>query len=201
MRRAALLVVSAVLLLAWAVPAAAVSDTYGGVSFHPFTMPSGQGCVRWIDAAEGTTWNCDPVNVVFPGQTWQQVRDRLRAKGWTTAGFGSSQYLHFSTLSRLVQNVQLFRGSWTNRYHVRLWQPPGSTVTLGNVHHERDLFHTIDMAWDGAEAFVAGQLCGASCTTEFLESQWAMQDGVDGVADGDTLWRGWGNDANASVIP
>jgi hypothetical protein len=34
-----------------------------------------------------------------------------------------------------------------------------------------------------------------------LPEQMAMQDGLDGLPDGDLLWRGWANDASASVIP
>ena len=129
------------------------------------------------------------------------MRDRLRARGWTTWGIGSNQFLHFATPTRVVQNVQLFRSDgWARQYHIRLWQT-GST-TLGGVHHERGTFqHTIDKSWDDSEAFVRSQLCGSACSSTFLTQQWTMQDGVDGVADGDLLWRGWANDANAAVIP
>lgn len=187
--------------LAGAGSAAAVSDTYGGAAFHPFTIPGNTGCVAWSDPAEGTTYNCDPVNVVFPNQSWTAVRDRLRARGWTTWGFGSNQYLHFATPTLVRQSVQLFRSDGSGkRYHMRLWQT-GST-TLGGVHHESGFFeHTIDKSWDASEAFVRSQLCGSSCSSAYLAQQWAMQDGVDGVADGDLLWRGWANDARAAVIP
>ena len=188
-------------LLAVAGTAGAVSDTYGDATFHPFTMPGNTGCVAWTDPGEGTTYNCDPINLIFPHQTWAQVRDRLRAKGWTTWGFGSSQYLHLATPTRVAQNVQLFRpDGFGKQYHVRLWQS-GST-TVGGVHHESGIFqHTIDKAWDASEGFVRSQLCGSVCSSTFLTQQWAMQDGIDGIADGDLLWRGWANDANAAVIP
>jgi hypothetical protein len=178
----------------------AVSDSYGDAVFHPFTMPGNSGCVAWSDPTEGTTYNCDPVNLIFPNQGWTKVRDRLRAKGWTTWGFGSTQYLHFNTATRAAQRVQLFRSDGRGkRYHMRLWQT-GST-TLGGVHHETGTFeHTIDKSWDDSEAFVRSQLCGSSCSTSFLPSQWAMQDGV-GPAAGDLVWRGWANDAYAAVIP
>ena len=197
--RVALLVVVGALVAAGS--AGAVADSYNGAVFHPFTMPASPGCVAWTDLSEGTTYNCDPVNLVFPNQSWTRVRDRLRAKGWTTFGFGSTQYLHFATSTRVAQPVQLFRSDGFGRqYHVRLWQT--GTTTLGGVHHESGFFqHTIDRAWDASEAFVRGQLCGATCSSTFLPRQWAMQDGVDGVADGDTLWRGWANDACAAVIP
>jgi len=181
-------------MLAVAGPAGAVSDTYGGATFHPFTMPGNAGCVAWTDPAEGTTYNCDPVNVIFPNQAWTTVRDRLRAKGWTTFWFGSSQYLHFATPTRVVQNVQLFRSDGFGRqYHVRLWQT-GST-TVGGVHHESGIFqHTIDRAWDGSEGFVRTQLCSSACSSAFLTQQAAMQNGG-------LVWRGWTNDAYAAVIP
>jgi hypothetical protein len=197
--RLALLGVSG--LVAVAGSAAAVSDTYGDATFHAFTMPDNTGCVPWTDPAEGTTYNCDPVNVIFPNQTWGRVRDRLRAKGWTTWGFGSTQYLHFATPTRVPQHVQLFRSDGFGRqYHVRLWQI-GST-TIGGVHHEAGVFqHTIDKSWEDSEAFVRAQLCVSECSSAFLAHQWAMQAGLDGVAEGDVLWRGWANDARASVIP
>lgn len=181
--------------------AGAVSDTYGGATFHPFTMPGNTGCIAWTDPAEGTTYNCDPVNLIFPNQGWTQVRDRLRAKGWTTWGLGSNQYLHFATPTLVPQNVQLFRSDgWGKQYHIRLWQT-GST-TLGGVHHESGIFvHTIDKSWEDSEALVRSQLCAASCSATFLAQQWAIQDGLDGLADGDLLWRGWTNNAYATVIP
>jgi hypothetical protein len=182
--------------------ARAVSDSYGSAVFHPFTMPGSPGCVAWNDPSEGTTYNCDPVNLVFPNQSWTSVRDRLRAKGWTTFGFGSTQYLHFATSTRAAQAVQLYRSDgFGKRYHMRLWQT--GTTTLGGVHHETGIFeHSIDKSWDASEAFVRSQLCGASCPPRiYFPQQWAMQDGVDGLADGDLLWRGWANDAHAGVIP
>jgi hypothetical protein len=200
-RVAATIALAAALIASIAPGASAVSDSYGGATFHPFTMPATPGCVAWTDPAEGTTYNCDPVNLIFPGKTYLQVRDRLRAKGWTTWGFGSNQYLHFATATRVRQHIQLWRGDGPGKqYHIRLWQT--GTTTLGGVHHETGTWvHTIDMAWDSAEAFVRGQLCTTACSGAFLSRQWGMQDGLDGVADGDTTWRGWGNDAVATVIP
>ena len=107
--------------------AAAVTDTAGGASFHPFTMPSSPGCVAWSDPAEGTTYNCDPVNVVFPGRTWIETRDLLVAQGWTTSGFGSSQSLHFGNASLVSQHEHVFwPESSSSRYHARLWQAAGA---------------------------------------------------------------------------
>jgi hypothetical protein len=181
--------------------AGAVADSYNGAVFHPFTMPGTPGCVAWTDAQEGTSYNCDPVNLIFPRQSWTTVRNRLQAKGWTTLGLGSTQYLHFDTTTLVPQSVQLFRSDGPGtRYHMRLWQT--GTTTLGGVHHEAGtLVHTIDKAWDASEAFVRSQLCGWSCSSAFLAQQWAIQDGLDGVADFDLLWRGWANDGYASVIP
>ena len=188
-------------ILAATASAGAVIDSYGNAKFHPFTMPGNTGCVRWVDSLEGPTYNCDPVNLIFPNQSPAVVRDRLRAKGWTTFGFGSTQYLHFATATRFAQNIQLWRADGSGRqYHVRLWQT--GTTTLGGVHHEMGVFtHTIDKSWDDAEGFVRSQLCSTSCSSAFLSQQWVMQDGVDGVADGDLLWRGWTNNAAATVIP
>ena len=195
---AALLVAGALVVTATAY---AVSDSYGDATFHPFTMPGDTGCVAWTDPAEGTTYNCDPVNLVFPSQSWTRVRDRLRAKGWTTWGLGSNQYLHFATPTRVVQNVQLFRSDGlSRRYHMRVWQT--GTTTVAAVHHESGfLAHTIDRSWDDSEAFVRSQLCTTACSSAFLASQEAMQDGLDGLDDGDLLWRGWKNDSYATVIP
>jgi hypothetical protein len=181
--------------------AGAVSDSYGGAVFHPFTMPASPGCVAWTDAQEGTTYNCDPVNLIFPNQSWATVRDRLLTRGWTTLGLGSTQYLHFATPTLVAQHVQLFRSDGPDqRYHVRLWQT--GTTTLGNVHHETGILtHTIDRSWDASQAFVRSQLCLRGCSRTFLPQQWAIQDGLDGLPDGDLLWRGWANDAYASVIP
>jgi hypothetical protein len=187
--------------------ALAVSDSVlagsaGAITFHPFTIPPNTGCVRW---AEDGTYNCDPVNVIFPGRSPGQVRDLLRARGWTTFDLGSSQALHFAAAARYSQDVQVFRADGRNsagqslRYHVRLWRVRGvvSTVTVGAVHHEaRSGFSdTIDRSWDASQAFMAGQLCGASCsTTGPLPKQQQMQGG-------DNEWRGWANDASATVIP
>jgi Bacterial Ig-like domain len=199
LRTSLLTLALAALALLAAIPGATVSDTYdagayGTVSFHPFTLVS-SGCVQWTEPGEGTTYNCDPINVIFPGRTWQQVRDLLIGKGWTTSGFGSNQSLHFADPAvRVTQNVQVFLAqSSSERYHGRIWQGPGPVTVLA-VHHEEGLFsHTIDMAWDDAEAFVRNELC-PSCLTELLEEQQRMQSGG-------TSWRGWQNDARATVIP
>jgi hypothetical protein len=201
-RTTSILVLTAAVSLGTAGAVLAVSDTYGSTSFHPFTMPGSPGCVGWFDPVEGQTWNCDPVDLTFPGQTWQQVRDRLRAKGWTTFGIGSDQWLHFNDTTRIRQSVQLFRyDSFTRRYHMRVWGAPGG-VTVAAVHHEQGVLeHSIDKSWEDSEAFVRGQLCSGACSGYFLPQQWTMQDGIDGIPDGDTTWRGWANNANAAVIP
>jgi hypothetical protein len=196
------------LVLAAAAPAWAVSDTTQvpgpgtSITFHPFTMPLDNGCVRW--AADGT-YNCDPVDLVFPGRSPAQVRDLLIAKGWTTWGLGSTQRLHFATATLYPQDLQLFRGDGRNaagqtlRYHIRLWAVRGAarTVTIGAVHHEAStgfLADTIDRSWESAEGFVAAQLCGSGCgSSPVLGTQSLMQ--------GAPKWRGWDNNAIATVVP
>jgi hypothetical protein len=199
-------VTAALIAAAGAASAYAVSDTVtagsaGAVSFHPFTIPPNTGCVRW---AEDGTYNCDPVNLVFPNRSPAQVRDLLRGKGWTTFDLGSTQSLHFVAPTLYAQSVQVFRADGRNsagqsvRYHVRLWavRDIASTVTVGAVHHEARVGFSdvIDRSWDASEAFVAGQLCVANClVTAVLTKQNQMQGG-DGV------WRGWANDARVTVV-
>ena len=194
-------------LFALGAPAAlGTTDAAEGLVFHPFTMDSGNStCVPWTDGAE-TTRNCDPVNLLFKGKTWQQARDALVAKGWTTRGSGSNQRLHFASSTLVVQNVQLFRSDgFSKRYHIRLWQTGSPASTLGAVHHERGTFnHVIDIAWESVEAFVRGQLCSGAapafaCTTSAsLTSQLAIQ-ALD--PDGNpTTWRGWANNGSLTVI-
>jgi hypothetical protein len=206
-RFAATTAITALLAGAGAQSAFGVSDTVtvgsgSAVTFHPFTIPPNTGCVRW---SEDGSYNCDPVNVVFPNRSPAQVRDLLRSKGWTTFDLGSTQYLHFAAPALVAQSVQVFRPDGRNsagqsvRYHVRLWAVPGiaSTVTVGAVHHEARVGFTdvIDRSWDASEAFVAGQLCAPNCAqTGVLTKQNQMQGG-DGV------WRGWANDARATVVP
>jgi hypothetical protein len=196
------------LLTAVGAPSAlAVSDTVAvgpgvSVTFHPFTIPGDTGCVRWTDGS----YNCDPVDLIFPGRSPTQVRDLMRGKGWTTFDVGSTQYLHFADATRYAQSVQVFRPDGRNgagqtvRYHMRLWLVRGatSTVTVGAVHHEArvSLFSdAIDRSWEDSEAFVAGQLCaGVACSvTPVLSTQSAMQ--------GSAVWRGWATNAQATVIP
>jgi hypothetical protein len=56
------------------------------------------------------------------------------------------------------------------------------------------LVHAIDMDWDQAEAFVAGQLCNPPCQpSDFLGQQ-------DEIQGNDGEWRGWMNDAWATVV-
>ena len=208
-RRATVLALAAgvALIGITAPPALAVSDTTtaGGaqITFHPFTMPTNSGCVFW--PADGS-YNCDPVNVIFPGRSPGQVRDLLRARGWTTFDLGSSQRLHFASSTLYAQDVQVFRPDGRNpagqslRYHVRLWLVRGAatTVTVGAVHHEarQGFSDIIDRSWEASEAFVVGQLCapGACPENGALPTQLAMQGGG-------TTWRRWTNDAQPSVIP
>jgi hypothetical protein len=208
-RRATVLAFAAGVALATtaAPPALAVSDTTTAgatqITFHPFTMPTNSGCVFW--QADGS-YNCDPVNVIFPGRSPGQVRDLLRTRGWTTFDLGSSQRLHFTTSTLYAQDVQVFRPDGRNpagqslRYHVRLWlvRGAGVTVTVGAVHHEarQGFSDTIDKSWEASEEFMVGQLCapGACPENSALPTQLAMQGGG-------TTWRRWTNDARPAVIP
>ena len=203
-------------VLCIAVPSAeAMTDTYqdpvaGAVSFHPFTIdvPTG-GCPQWTDPDGTPTRNCDPVNLIFPGKTWQEVRAALLAKGWSGVGFGTSQTMHFGDAATYPQDAHVFRPDGPGRqYHVRLWQVRGvsSPVTLAAVHHERtaNFTHVIDMAWEQAEAFLARQLCRGRrvrcASTELLTEQATMQaQNLDGDGDPGT-WRGWANNTQVTVI-
>ena len=213
---AAPLLVTAALALVAAAPASAVSDTTaagpsGPVSFHPFTIPSDDGCVRW--PADGS-YNCDPVNVVFPGRSPRQVRDLLRSSGWTTLDLGSTQRLHFATSTLYSQDVQVFRADGRNsigqslRYHMRLWRVRGTTatVTIGAVHHEARVGFfedRIDKSWEESEEFLRAQLCGAAGCPEnpTLATQSGMQAPSPATGEAGVWWRGWYNDARPTVIP
>lgn len=186
--------------------ASAISDTYGTVYFHPFTMdPNNTTCVPTTD--HGGTRNCDPVNLIFPGKTWQQVRNALLARGWTTFGLGSTQWLHVGSTGNetlIRQHAQLFRPQgWERRYHIWLWEAPGP-LTIGAVHHERRVGfkHVIDMDWETAEAFVAGQFCPpASCTTTTtLTQQSNIQSATTDDDNNPNTWRTWANNMQATII-
>ncbi len=216
LRAAAPLLLTAALALVAAAPASAVSDTTtagpsGPISFHPFTIPSDNGCVRW--PADGS-YNCDPVNVVFAGRSPGQVRDLLRSRGWTTLDFGSTQRLHFATSTLYSQDIQVFRADGRNstgqslRYHVRLWQVRGTTatVTVGAVHHEARVGFfedRIDKSWEESEEFLRAQLCGPTGCPEnpTLATQSGMQAPNPATGEPGVWWRGWYNDARPTVIP
>lgn len=212
---APLLLAVAVALVA-AAPASAVSDTTtsgssGSIAFHPFTIPADNGCV--FLAADGS-YNCDPVNVVFPGRSPAQVGDLLRSRGWTTFGVGSTQRLHFTTPTLYSQDVQVFRADGRNsvgqslRYHVRLWRVRGTTatVTVGAVHHEArvGLFSDrIDKSWEESEEYLRTQLCAATACPEnpTLATQSGMQGPHPTTGEVGVWWRGWYNDARPTVVP
>jgi hypothetical protein len=213
---APVLVAAAAVALTASAPAWAVSDTTtagssGVTTFHPFTIPSDGGCV--LLATDGS-YNCDPVNVVFPGRSPTQVRDLLRNHGWTTFDFGSTQRLHFTTSTLYSQDIQVFRPDGRNsagqslRYHVRLWRVRGTvaTVTVGAVHHEArvSLFSDrIDKSWEESEEFLRGQLCAPAACPEnpTLTTQSGMQGPNPTTGEPGVWWRGWYNDARPTVIP
>ncbi|UCG22797.1 MAG: PKD domain-containing protein [Chloroflexota bacterium] len=183
--------------------AAAETDTYLGVAFHPFTLDGGNGtCIDYDDVDVGQTKNCDPVNLVFPGRTWAEVRDVLLADGWSTCCEGSHQWLHYDDGAGLyIENEQLVKPGtiFGPRYHIRLWQAPATLLTFAAVHHE-DFIHNIDMHWEDAEAYVANALCGPDCEqTGPLTTQISIQGD-------DNTWRPEGidnllNNGSATVIP
>jgi hypothetical protein len=187
-------IVAAALALASA--AGAATDSFDGVPFSPFTIaPGNLACVGWSDDVAGPTRLCDPINVLFPGRTLAGAVARLHAAGWRDAD-GGAQWLYFAAGALLPVQAQLEVPDGpdpTQRYHLRLWQAaPG--LVVGNVHHEHGSPHAIDMAWDGAQAFLARTVCGARCGEAFLPTQ-ASMEGASG------LWRGWPNDAVATVVP
>ena len=181
----------------------------GAVAFHPFTIdaPAG-GCPLWADLDGTATRNCDPVNLIFPGTTWQEVQEALFAVGWLPYGIATSQTLHFGAAAAYPQDAHVFWPEGAGlQYHVRLWQMRGvpSPVTVGAVHHERtvNFRHVIDLAWDEAEAFLAGQLCQGrvSCSATAVLAEQAVIQAEDFDGDNDpATWRGRANDARATVI-
>jgi hypothetical protein len=109
------------------------------------------------------------------------------------ANSGSTQWLHFGGGPWIAQHAQLFRADGLSRYHLRLWEGPSPATVVG-VHHERTIVrHTIDKSWEASEAFLRDQLCPSCGTTDLLTEQSAIQGG-------DAEWRGWANDAHATVI-
>lgn len=193
MRRFALAAFVAAAACGAAVSASA--DPPLGDAFGPFTIdPTNPACVAMTEPSIGATRLCDPINVIFPGQNLAQVVARLQAAGWSN-GSGTVQWLDLNTPTLIPVGWQL---GWpdgpdpTQRYHVRLWQV-APDLTVGNVHHEHGTPHQIDMPWDQAEAFLAAPLCSWWCRHVPLPQQAALQDG--------DLWRGWANDAIATVIP
>jgi hypothetical protein len=196
-RKLILLAAAAAATLALAGSASALTtDSYDGVAFYPFTIdPSNADCVPWNEPGVGATRNCDPINVIFPGQRLASVVARLHAAGWADAG-GSVQWLHFATSNLVPVEWQLGFADGpdpTQRYHVRLWEA-APNLTIGNVHHEHGTPHRIDMPWDAAEAFLAMPRCASWCQHVQLPEQAAIE------ADSG-MWRGFANDAIATVIP
>jgi hypothetical protein len=177
--------------------ASAVTEMYNGVAFSPFTLgPGNADCVDAHDPVLGWTKNCDPVNVLFPGQSLDAVVARLQSTGWVIGG-GGVQYLQLTDpASPVPVQIQLGLPDGTDptmRYHIRLWQAD-PTLTVGSVHHEHGEPHKIDVAWDAAEAFLATPLCGTWCGHAQLPVQVSLQ-----TTPG--MWRGWPNDGIATVVP
>ncbi|HLX19146.1 MAG TPA: hypothetical protein VKR23_03245 [Gaiellaceae bacterium] len=188
-----LAVVAAALLFAGS--AQAYRASFGGVAFAAFTIaPGNMDCVQVDDDVVGWTGDCDPIDVLFPGQTMQTVLARLHAAGWVDTT-GSTEWLYYGDSTLVPVQAQLAVPDGTDptmRYHVRLWQV-GAHLVVGAVHHEHGSPHKIDMAWDAAEAFLAQGLCATWCGHVMLPMQlWIQQ--------GSPMWRGFGNDGMATVI-
>jgi hypothetical protein len=193
-RLAILAALAAALLAAPAVAAGAPSEIVGDVQFYPFSVDAeNASCAQVTDTPVGPTYACDPVNLVFPGQSLAAVVARLHAAGWIDVA-ASVQSLVVGEGSLVPATAQLAEPDGpdpTQRYHVRLWEA-APTVTLGNVHHERGSPHAIDRAWDDAEAHLAAPLCSTWCGHVAFAGQQALQGGP--------AWRGWGNDGVATMI-
>lgn len=180
----------------------AVFDTYESIVFHPFTMDWGNtDCIPRDEDGDGSddVNNCDPVNLVFLELNVNQVIGALELQGWGTTIIGSSQSLHFATDDLVAQSEQLVKtdtDSIITRYHVRLWQVPGQTHTVGAVHGEIIFIHNINTHWEDAETFLAGDLCVSNFSCDesaLLPAQWDIQGQ-------DSEWRGWNSNGRLTVI-
>ncbi len=176
-----------------------VSDTYESIVFHPFTMDwTNTDCILRDEDGDGTddVRNCDPVNLLFVDLDVNQVIGALDLQGWSTTILGSNQSLHFETDDLIGQSEQLVKTEGTTRYHVRLWQVPGQSSTVGAVHGELIIVHTINTHWEEAEAFLGGDLCDLlfSCAeSDLLPAQWDIQEQG-------TEWRGWNSNGRLTVV-
>ena len=193
--------------------ASADSDTFEGVSFHPFTMaPAGEGCPPSSHTYAGLQLrDCDPVNLLFDGVALWQVAGMLRDSGWTAIGLGSYQLLHLARTEVPVgQTAAMYLSVAAGsegcpaegpgcRFHVRLWATGWRSV-VGAVHFETAGLlgpHQLLQSWEFAESRVCNDLAAQGSLTcapnsAFLATQAAIQAGGN--------WRGLANDANASVI-
>ena len=195
LRSLAVAVAAAAATLLLAGPAGAYRASFAGTSFATFTIaPGNMDCVKVDDDVIGWTGDCDPINVLFPGQTLPSVVARLHAAGWIDTE-GSTQWLYFGDATLVPVEAQLAVPDSidpTARYHVRLWQVGGHLV-VGAVHHESGTPHHIDMDWDAAAAFLAQPLCSTWCGSVSLPVQLRLQNGSP-------EWRGFANDGVATVI-
>jgi hypothetical protein len=125
-----------------------------------------------------------------------QVMGALELQGWGTTIIGGSQSLHFDTDDLVAQDEQLVKTVGITRYHVRLWQVPGQTNTVGAVHGEIILIHNINTHWEDAETVLTGDLCVSNFSCEesdLLTGQWEIQGK-------DFEWRGWNSNGRLTVI-
>jgi hypothetical protein len=142
---------------------------------------------------------CDPVNLVFPAATTNDVATALVRAGWTIETLGTSQVV-ISSGKEMPQAIQLIDSDGTTvapqRFHIRLWQLPDDLV-IGAVHHEvAGVGHEIDRDWEAAEARVRSDLCIDDVVCEdggVVGEQRTQQRGTD-------RWRGFVNDGRPSIV-
>lgn len=148
-----------------AAPTPILPVTYGESTLHlwPYTG----------DNFAGTT--VDPINLLFPGATVQQVRAALLGLGGTRAGYppmapfdcvwqdgGETVQVGYAEDKWVGSPVQLTCGDYSFRYHVRLFQAGG--WVYGGAHFEIQVpgtnSHNV-LSWAAARDLVMGDLYAA----------------------------------------
>ena len=146
-------------------PSPIVSANYGESTLHlwPYTAENFTGAPS------------DPVNLLFPGTTVQQVRAALLGLGGTRAGYpavapfncvwqdgGETVQVGYAEGAWLGSPVQLTCGDYSWRYHVRLFQVGG--WVYGGAHFEIEVpgtnSHNV-LSWKAARELVRGDLATA----------------------------------------
>lgn len=148
----------------------------------------------------------DPINLVFPGQTLDDVAGAFERSGWVEPRSGAVHSLRLDKDRLVEQSAQYaFYDEDDRRYHIRLWALLDPAV-LAAAHHEREFVaegrvrHHVDAGFETAEAFIVGHLVGRGefvrARRAFLDEQ-ARRQRADGNRTG---WRGWENHPRASVL-